>query len=333
MQILVRVDQRRAIREGVDAPSSTAHIEVDPAQLTPAQREVLADFAREGHDATQEIATWRHGYSRRDRISVTRPTSEALIAELDRIATERAAWIEEIEAREAERQARIDREAREALEAVAGQTEEIEIWIDEWGYISSHGVISRKVIAPKLPSCWPGKASPELEAQRREIEAEREAAIKAAKEAALPELRAKLEAYEAEREAARQAAIDALRAWALEHGSQRLRLLIEEDMDWQAVAEDEYIYAHTPEGFGPLDDVCHDEVIELAPAERTILALREIRKLVEKSDALSDPEIVRIVEHCPASEGELDDPNFEYEAIRLVVSSPLGKSREVYYWV
>lgn len=58
MKIHVNVNQAQCIRIGVDAPSSTVDIEVDPANLTPPQREWVAANLRRGYhlDAVGDIA-------------------------------------------------------------------------------------------------------------------------------------------------------------------------------------------------------------------------------------------------------------------------------------
>jgi len=75
MQILIAIHQAEALRRGIDAPSSTAHVEVDPAVLLPDERELLASILREGHDATRE--TIRCG-QRIGPLRVVRPTVEDL---------------------------------------------------------------------------------------------------------------------------------------------------------------------------------------------------------------------------------------------------------------
>ena len=74
MQILVSVNQAEALRQGIDAPSSTTHIEVDPATLTEEQRDYLASMLRDGHDAS--------------RITVVRPDLQGLIEVLQARASE-----------------------------------------------------------------------------------------------------------------------------------------------------------------------------------------------------------------------------------------------------
>ncbi len=51
MKILCAVNQTAALRRGIDAPSSTCTVEVDPAALTQDERDVLAAVLVDGHDA------------------------------------------------------------------------------------------------------------------------------------------------------------------------------------------------------------------------------------------------------------------------------------------
>lgn len=49
MNILINIDQTEALRRGIDAPQSTATVEIDPAELNERQREWIADHLRDGH--------------------------------------------------------------------------------------------------------------------------------------------------------------------------------------------------------------------------------------------------------------------------------------------
>ncbi|TAN03056.1 MAG: hypothetical protein EPN36_13555 [Rhodanobacteraceae bacterium] len=53
MKILFAVDQRAALLAGIDAPSSTITLDIDPAKLGEDERAVLAAVLVGGHDATQ----------------------------------------------------------------------------------------------------------------------------------------------------------------------------------------------------------------------------------------------------------------------------------------
>ncbi len=81
MKLTVNVDQRAALRRGIDAPNSTAQIEVDPAALPPPVREWLATHLRDGHRVSTAI-------------SIVAPTVEGLVAaveaQLQQEADERA---------------------------------------------------------------------------------------------------------------------------------------------------------------------------------------------------------------------------------------------------
>lgn len=62
MKLLVNVNQAKALQRGIDAPSSTAQIEIDPAELTQTERDLLIAFAPNGHDATVGIVGGSHLY-------------------------------------------------------------------------------------------------------------------------------------------------------------------------------------------------------------------------------------------------------------------------------
>lgn len=83
MKILVSVDQAAALRQGIDAPSSTTRIEVDPATLTEEQREILSVALCRGHDASRYI-------------TVVRPDLEGLIQALDEIKSQDPVEVDEL---------------------------------------------------------------------------------------------------------------------------------------------------------------------------------------------------------------------------------------------
>jgi hypothetical protein len=53
MNILCNIDQAEAMRRGINAPSSTDTVEVDPALLTEIERQVVAAVMTDGHDCTR----------------------------------------------------------------------------------------------------------------------------------------------------------------------------------------------------------------------------------------------------------------------------------------
>jgi len=64
MKLLVNIDQKAALLRGIDAPSSRAEVEYDPADLTHAQRVYLADSLSDGY---------------KSNITVVEPTLDAVL--------------------------------------------------------------------------------------------------------------------------------------------------------------------------------------------------------------------------------------------------------------
>lgn len=52
MKMLIKVNQTEALRRGINAPASTASLEVDPAQLTQTERDWIASNLKDGGDLT-----------------------------------------------------------------------------------------------------------------------------------------------------------------------------------------------------------------------------------------------------------------------------------------
>lgn len=53
MNLLCKVDQAAALRAGINAPSSTVMLDVDPATLTPWERDIIGAMLQDGHDLTR----------------------------------------------------------------------------------------------------------------------------------------------------------------------------------------------------------------------------------------------------------------------------------------
>lgn len=123
---------------------------------------------------------------------------------------------------------------------------------------------------------------------------------------------------EAAKDRAREEGIARLKEWAVSNGSERVRLLIEENMaSWYGVAEDEFFADHIPAGFALLTD--EDFVRSLpAPDAVDIRALREARHIAAEDTALGAPHLVWI--------GKIDGPDKTegHPAVRLSVTGPHG---------
>ena len=110
MQLLFRVDQKAALLRGIDAPTSTVRLDVDPAQLTEGERALLASAIEDGHDCTREPAAVADGH--RLFIVLVEPSVAGLRAALAEIAQK----VAEAEAKEKERQEK-EKERRERAQA------------------------------------------------------------------------------------------------------------------------------------------------------------------------------------------------------------------------
>lgn len=141
----------------------------------------------------------------------------------------------------------------------------------------------------------------------------------AARQRALTEQRQADEATARERDEA----VERLRVWARDHGSERVRLLIEEDYpSWHDIAEGEFYIAHTPNGFTPLTG---DHVVMTLPAPEPadIHALRQARQIVAAEECLGDPKLVRVF---------LDAAHeTAHPALQLTITGPHGGHRIVWH--
>lgn len=140
MKILVSIDQKAAIAAGIDAPQSTAHVEIDPATLGEAERLALAERTVDGHDASH-------------RIRLLGPTAERLTEELQRLAAERLAE----EQKRAARTAEVEAELRAAIDdyrsGLSTETMSRSIFAPD-GIIrdGEGGLATRSTLAPKIRS-------------------------------------------------------------------------------------------------------------------------------------------------------------------------------------
>lgn len=124
-------------------------------------------------------------------------------------------------------------------------------------------------------------------------------------------------------ERGRAQAVARLRAWALEHGSARVRLLIEEDFEsWYQVAEAEFFEAHTPAGFAALT---HGHTLSTlpAPTAEAIHALREAREIAAADDRLGEPWLAQLAAN--AGPGSLRTP-----VVCIRITGPHGAQRTVW---
>jgi len=345
MQIHLTPSPAAYIRGGYD-PDTQTTITVDLAALTEGQRTLLAEYTALDLRGQHRLLRSPHT---QHLIPVTAPTTEAV---LDAAAAVREADRARAEQAQAREQARVQAEIATMLDALRSRPERTGLRYlrqsapgapaeDVSSIISGPGVC----VEYEIPRAdWPFHLASEQvraiqeSADARAWQADLDARAEAARAQAVARLAAEWEGHRA-REARDQRQEEDLRTWALEHGSDRMRLLLEEEHDaWRAIAEGEYLDAHTPEGFTRLPE-SYVRKDRTKPAAADILALREARALVEEDITLSAPEMEWIVSYRPADPDDEDEwaqrnsdgdvVAEKFAAITLVVTAPTGVTRTV----
>lgn len=339
------------IRGGYD-PDTQTTVTIDLAALTAEQRALLARYAviepRERHRVLQDGT----GYA----ISVTAPTTAAVLSAIQEVATREARREAE---RAAARASKAAAQADEVSRVIQGRVEttrtrylhqrERAAAVQQCeGHRYGDGGVSLSYQEP-VPE-WPDISDADADTiaalqdsdDCRAWLADLAVRAEAAREAAI----ARMDEVWAEREAARaeaQRRRDLLRTWAVEHGGERMRLLAEEEM-WEPLdrlAVSAYLDAHTPDGWESLADVSHAERDRTRPTAEDIRALRDARALAaEQPEILTEPRLAWLVlyrEADPENEEEWEgrDKDGEVEvdkfaAVLLTVVCPTGVTRDVY---
>lgn len=202
IKLLVNIDQTAALRAGVAAPHSTAHVDVDPATLPQDVRDWLAERLREGHDLTHAVADHR-GQQRRLRL--VRPTQDDLLSAVQGCI----AWTAE---RLAERTAAAAQSIREYRD---GATRIVWVGLTADGRPSDYSgaYVAREIRVPNVPYRSEAYGDPDYSVAQSEAERDAASAMDAARAALLavdlPRKRAEDEAAE-ERAAAERSAVLAL---------------------------------------------------------------------------------------------------------------------------
>jgi len=211
LTVLVAVDQRAAIRQGISAPS-TAKVEIDLAPLCSAVRELLADCVYEGKlyaPKSDEQGARRTYYVTNDNlIRVDVPSDISALVELEAAEMKRLAELHVKETKEQKERAQVLSEIasavrqhspEEAAKAKKDHNALIHGGYDKWfPYIPEHArAAADELLASSVPAERISRAQDLFEAaqaeQRLEI-AQRVAATKAAEEKHKAALKAQIEA-------------------------------------------------------------------------------------------------------------------------------------------
>lgn len=289
LQVAIEPDRAASIRAALDPATTT--LEVDLDAITQDERDLLAD-----HDGRP--------------VPVNTPTVEDLFAALRAAAAEELEVLTEI--LDAHRDVLRERRVKTWQKPVAASDDETyTVAQPDWPEYGRGAIRTRDwtpVIVKHRDKIHEITHGEEAATWTRELEAHN----KETRERALNQ---RHEANRAE-DRAREEGIARLKAWAIENGSERVRLLIEENIaTWYGLAEDEYFAHHTPAGFTPLTD--DNDVRSLpVPDVPDILALREARRIAATDDALSEPHLVWIGRTSDTGE-TVGGP-----AVRLAITAP-----------
>lgn len=184
MKLLFKVDQVAALRAGINAPSSTVTLDVDPALLTQIERDVLAAIVVDGFDCTQKSY---EGFV----ISLVSPTLEGLKEDIRELLIRKDNVAKEKEVEALERQKLYD---SYIIDELNKGEEQKDLWFDRNGNHSTTScTFLVSVVWPHYPyTSAHSYASPSMiamyEKRREEVEAQRKAIV----EAQLPEVRRQL---------------------------------------------------------------------------------------------------------------------------------------------
>ncbi len=327
----VTVTVRPAVSDfvrGGYAPSRNK-IDVDLDQIPPEDRNVLANCIDQRNDGSfvARAARAAGGFEPYAAVEVAAPTVEALLSAVRAGVETQAAYAAE----QAQRKAAIRAETLAVLRE--RKTRADHSWVDDVRYDYEEPAWPSPVDEEVKTSAEANAWTAELKTKREQSEAGAAAEAKRKRE--------EREREEAAAEARKEAQRAALRAWAQEHGSERVQLLIEENhSSWVDIAQDEFLSAHTPDGYATLESTAKGSYRvkeRTKPTADDILALREARKLCEGNPYLSDPGMCWIVTWRDAEADEDADEDGEvvdrrYPAIEIKVSTPIttyGANRTV----
>lgn len=296
IDVAIHPDRAASIRAGLDPDTSSVAVDLDA--ITQEERDLLADHSG-------------------DPVNVATPTVGNLFEALRAAAAEEQATLTEI---------------LDAHRAVQQERR-----VHTWQETLPNGEVAYDVVRPDWPTAsraLPGRDAwssvmakhhrkvhqithgPEATEWMRELDVRNAESREWAR-------RAQRDAEEARRREHEQR-LTRLRRWALRSGSERVRLLIEEEMAaWIDVAEEEYFTLHTPDGFTPLTDDHYVRALP-APEAEDIHALRDVRRIAASDVAFGEPDLVLIGTN--ASRGQLPGRS----AVRLSITGPHDVQRAVW---
>lgn len=361
----IRANRADFIRAGADP--ATKSLAVNLAEIDAEGRELLASYA-EANDALHPVevsaptvqallgALADQRVVQQEKAAQEDNTRRALIAELRDVIADR-----KTRERQGEKPSTRVAQARKALEGRALRARV---------QLTLRTLVSFSAIEPDWPwqftSFKPFHLDEALDgtdgqAWLAELDCENQERFEAAEAAEIRRLGDLVAAGEAALAAAADG-LSRLKQWGLDSGSERVRLLIEEDHPgWESVCADEFLEVHTPDGYEPMPTVIALPAGEVAvsdtdvkdrtkPQAADIHALRSARALCAASpvalpaaervrqheiQVLSEPELAWVV--LTGTAGEWDSEPWEvtdkWAGVGLTVTAPNGASRTAWHRV
>lgn len=298
MKIAVTIDPKAALLAGKNEHGLKV-IDIDPAQLTAAQKQAMIDLGdmypsgRLPDDAVWSYKTY----------GIAEATPETFLAWLDR---------------------KIEDDTRAKAEHLAKRLRDARSWI---------ATGTRPYIYGDNLKTFVEGFDDDTKARVLELEA----SMKSAKREAAEREKAEKEAAERAEVAKRKAGELALREWGEKNGSELLRERIAGGFSWKELCREEFFAAARPEGFAfPDTHPSESDPVFYAIHDRTVPDLDEIQALKEARSEYSNVSLRYVtLEHlckygCEDEECELNGRTLERRvSLMLRLTAPDGETRDV----
>ena len=298
-KMFVRIDQKLAILAG-KMEYGTAVVEIPVAELTQEELAIVAALPVNSWGGEYHLDPY-YGLGS----AVVDPVVDASVESIRKVLRSRVRSLaEQAVQKKARIEAAVEKfESSTDEELCAAWTEYYSSPSPTWFNVPSEE-LSEICKDPRVAGRARAIAAMVTAKKSREVAARREAEEKA----------------EAERLQKRVAGLAALKAWALDHGSERLRLMLELQVgDWESIAQREYQDDHAPDGY---ERGTRNGVAKKRPTLEELKELQHLQRLVEAAGGvLRSPTIDWVVAE---PDYENDDEGRKYTVAEVQVCSPDG---------
>lgn len=303
ISITINIDRSECIRQGMAYRGGTQPVDIDLDALTAEERAELANLW-DGN----KIYAYDSAYSSNHPRCL--PTQSSLIEMLRGGIARRAELAQLHEARR----------LAEKLEAEAAAQRALALPLHEWYDLAGAHFAPR----PELSYSGNSEAYDAVPGIT-----ERRAEARAGFEQKLAERRAESARLEQEATDRKLAAGLALKTWALAHGSDWIRMLIEGGYRWIELAEDEFVAAHVLPGYGEPIAVSR-QIPAASPSIEAIRALNETRATIADNPIYRNPVLSwNEIEESTDEDGEIVNQAEEFYSITVEVVLPNGHTQTI----